>query len=72
MTFKTILDGLDEAVGLVDYLISWPASAPLDAYRNGKEYNIVVAILAFFFGWPVIPLRFVIGGVMATYNYGTA
>ena len=72
MVFQTILDGLDEAEGIIDYLISWPISAPLDAYRNGKDYNIIVAILAFFFGWPVIPLRFLIGAIMATYNYATA
>lgn len=69
MVFKAILDGLDEAEEKIAYRISWPASTPLDAYRNGKDYNIIVAILAFFFGWPLIPLLFVVGEVMATYNY---
>lgn len=72
MVQKTILDGLAEAQGIFNYLISWPLSAPLDAYRHGKEYNLIVGILAFFFGFPVIPLRFVIGAVTATYNYARA
>lgn len=72
MVLQTILDGLDEAESVIQYLIFWPLSAPFDAYRNGKDYNIIVAILAFFFGWPVIPIRFVVGAGMATYNYATA
>lgn len=57
---------------ILRYLIYWPLKAPLDAYRFGASYNILIGILAIFIGFPGIPLRFVAGPPIATWKYATS
>ena len=63
---------LREAEHVVDYAISWPLAAPRDAYRAGKKYNVLVAILAGLLGIPGILLRLPVGVFAATYYYATS
>jgi hypothetical protein len=52
------------------FLIVWPLSAPLDAYRSGSEYGIVAQLLiAVFPGLPILGIRLLIGPLLAAFNY---
>lgn len=59
--------------GALFYLIKWPLRAPVDAYRAGEKYHLLLAVLAFFL--PGIPwglLRIPLGVVGATYCWYAA
>lgn len=61
---------LSEAQGVIDYAIKWPLSAPVDAFRTGSEYNLLVGLVsAVFAGIPGIVWRVIIGPAKATWNY---
>ncbi|WP_135302631.1 hypothetical protein [Haloarcula amylovorans] len=58
-----------EATGAIDYLISWPLSQPINAWRAGEDYHPIAQVLAAAIGVPFILVAFVLGPFVATVHW---
>lgn len=54
----------------LSYLIRWPLTAPLDAWRAGEGHHVLTRLLvAIFPGLPLIGARFLVGPFLAAWQY---
>lgn len=52
------------------YLIRWPLSAPIDAWKAGENHSILTRLLVSLIpGLPVLGARFFVGPLLATWHY---